>query len=71
MKRKLQRAGISLLLAPVAVWAILFLLQWVIPKPEVAGFALETFLFTLAPISVITGLVLLVLSKRKQPNAAG
>jgi len=63
--RKMRSWGLGLLLSPVAIWAVFFLAQFVLPKPEVAGFALESYLLTLAPLSVISGIALVLVSGLK------
>lgn len=45
---------------------MLSLLQWVIPNPQMTSFALETYLMTLMPISIIAGIVLLVIAGRNR-----
>jgi len=64
--RKMRGWGLGLLLSPVAIWAVIYVAQFVLPKPEVAGFALEAYLLTLAPLSVMTGVALLVIAGMKR-----
>jgi len=71
----MRRWGFGLLFSPLAVWAVVMIAQQLLIRfagysgtVEAFGFFFLSYIVTLAPLSVIVGIALLIMARVKWPR---